>query len=307
MPRFQDQDVIELRGERASLLAAPQFGGRLLKWQVDGREILYWPDAPDWRRPAKIRGGDPLLFPFVARHFVDGQPGRWRDAQGTVRELPIHGFARDQPFTAEVDDDGLGLRMRLDDSDATRPGYPFSFEFEVHYRLAGTALEVSLTTHNSGPQALPYYAGHHFYFALPAALRPSTTLSLPPARRQRQEADGSLSSSEADSSVASLDDGSLIDCFHVLQGGTARLVRMKSAGTEPAIEIELDPEGIEAVPGVSDVPWFAVTTWTESAASDFYCIEPWLGLPNAISHGVGLRWLASGATERASCRLRVSS
>jgi len=49
-----------------------------------------------------------------------------------------------------------------------------------------------------------------------------------------------------------------------------------------------------------------VTTWTEKPDSDFYCIEPWLGLPNAIHHGEGLRHVAPGATEIAVCRLDAS-
>ena len=48
------------------------------------------------------------------------------------------------------------------------------------------------------------------------------------------------------------------------------------------------------------VPWYAVTTWTMEPTSDFYCIEPWLGLPNAIHHDEGLRWLGAGATEIAT-------
>jgi galactose mutarotase-like enzyme len=51
------------------------------------------------------------------------------------------------------------------------------------------------------------------------------------------------------------------------------------------------------------VPWYAVTTWTQSADSDFYCIEPWLGLPNAIHHGEGLRRIDPGKTEIATCVL----
>jgi aldose 1-epimerase len=53
--------------------------------------------------------------------------------------------------------------------------------------------------------------------------------------------------------------------------------------------------------------WYAVTTWTEGPDSDFYCVEPWLGLPDAIHHGQGLRWLQPGQTEEALCRLSVSA
>jgi galactose mutarotase-like enzyme len=53
------------------------------------------------------------------------------------------------------------------------------------------------------------------------------------------------------------------------------------------------------------VPWYAVTTWTEAADSDFYCVEPGLGLPDAIHNGMGLRWLEPGQTEAATLRINV--
>jgi galactose mutarotase-like enzyme len=49
-----------------------------------------------------------------------------------------------------------------------------------------------------------------------------------------------------------------------------------------------------------------VTSWTETERSDFYCVEPWLGLPDAIHNGFGLRWLAPGEQERAALRIGVS-
>lgn len=52
------------------------------------------------------------------------------------------------------------------------------------------------------------------------------------------------------------------------------------------IRFELD------LPG--SAPWHAVTRWSESATSDFYCVEPWVGLPDAIHHGQGLRGINQG-------------
>ncbi|HEY4804128.1 MAG TPA: aldose epimerase, partial [Paraburkholderia sp.] len=49
------------------------------------------------------------------------------------------------------------------------------------------------------------------------------------------------------------------------------------------------------------------TTWTLAPDSDFYCVEPWLGLPDAIHTGLGLRWLEPGETQRAELRIRVSA
>jgi len=291
--QFQGQDLLRIGDADCYLLLAPAHGGRLVRWVHQGQDILFWPDDADWSRVARVRGGNPLLFPFIGRHFVDGEAGKWRDRDGTVHALPQHGFARDFPFAvSEVSDSAVSLLLKS--SDATRPGYPYSFDFIATYRLVPDGLEATLATRNTGDRPLPYYAGHHFYFALPHALRAESHLSMPPSARLRQNGDGSLSTPETGDDTYTIDDPRLQDTFHVLRAaGPVRL-----AIPSRTIEIVLND--------ASTVPWHAVTTWTEHDDSDFYCVEPWLGLPNAIGHGQGLRWLDAGTEERATCRLQVS-
>jgi galactose mutarotase-like enzyme len=296
-----EQDILDLSSGASTLRFAPWAGGRLLSWHIDGRAVIHWPDEANWSQPARVRGGNPLLFPFLGRHRVDGQIGKWRDAQGVVRDLPMHGFARDLPFAAQIDDDGRGVRMTLADSEATRTGYPFAFRFEAAYRLADEhTLDVSLTATNTGAEPMPWYAGHHFYFALPHAQRAQTTLELPPSVRRHQLPDGSISAAEPGDAQYTLDEARIIDRFHVLNPTPpAAPVRLIAPGLGRVVSIDLDrPDSL---------PWYAVTTWTEAENSDFYCVEPWLGLPDAIHNGLGLRWLAPGATETATLRIRVDA
>jgi galactose mutarotase-like enzyme len=189
--------------------------------------------------------------------------------------------------------------MTLVDSDATRTGYPFAFRFEAIYRLADAhTLDVTLTATNTGSDPLPWYAGHHFYFALPHTQRAQTTLELPPTQRRYQLADGSISAPEAGEASYRLDETRIVDRFHVLvPTPPASPVRFVAPGLGRCVTIDLNRPG--------SIPWYAVTTWTEAAESDFYCIEPWLGLPDAIHNGLGLRWLAPGQTETATLRIRV--
>ncbi|MGV2289154.1 aldose epimerase [Trinickia sp. YCB016] len=299
MPQFQQQEILEITQGDALLRIAPQAGGRLLSWQIGGVPVIHWPDSADWSQPARIRGGNPLLFPFLGRHRVDGRIGEWRDPAGVVRELPMHGFARDLPFAATVDADGHGVRMTLTDTEATRAAYPFAFRFEAAYRLVDPqTLDVELTVTNLGDAPLPHYAGHHFYFTLPHALRGETTVELPPTSRQHQQADGSISAPEPGEPSYQLDDPRIHDRFHCLSGVPAQPVRLVSPSLRRVVEIDLQRPG--------SVPWYAATTWTEADTSDFYCVEPWLGLPDAIHNGLGLRWLAPGKTETAALRIAVA-
>ncbi len=298
LARFQQQDLLRIGGADTFLLLSPAHGGRLVRWVCGGRDVLYWPDGADWTNAAKIRGGNPLLFPFIGRHFVEGNAGQWRDATGVVRALPQHGFARDLPFavTAWSDD---AVTLSLASSPATRAGYPFDFVFEVAYRLLPDALEATLRITNTGSAPLPCYAGHHFYFALPHAARGACALTIPPAQRQRQRPDGSLSAAEQGDTDYRLDDARLQDTFHVLpETAPQGSVTLAMPGGR-TIAIDLDMVG--------SVAWHAVTTWTESEHSDFYCVEPWLGLPDAIHHGQGLQWIAPGERMSASCRLRLAT
>src|ERR1700687_1370585 len=77
----QPEDILEITSDDAVLDLAPRAGGRLMTWRVGGEPVIFWPAAPDWSNFVKIRGGNPLLFPFLGRHFVDV-----RSASGAIRK-----------------------------------------------------------------------------------------------------------------------------------------------------------------------------------------------------------------------------
>ncbi|HUB67497.1 MAG TPA: hypothetical protein VL981_08440 [Candidatus Methylacidiphilales bacterium] len=295
---FQNQPSFELTNSTDRVIVAPGHGARVLQWGRKGREIITWPNDADWSRNLKVRGGNPILFPFVARHFVDEKNEFWRDADGTVRPMPQHGFARDAHFSVVEGEAEDTLRMRLTDSEETRAFYPFVFQFDVVVSLLPESrLEIRFETTNRGDLSLPYYAGHHFYFAMPHRERVDWTLHIPCASWGRQRPDGSIAEEETKSELVCLGDTAAIDRFQIKPlGAKATLLHRDK---QRRLVFELKPPG--------SVPWYAVTTWTQTPESDFYCIEPWLGLPNAIHHGLGLRRLAPGQTEIASCILDGSA
>jgi len=288
--------VWQISNGASRVLIAPDYGARLLNWEINEQPIIYWPEQADWDKLAGTRGGNPILFPFVARHMVDSVIGRWKDKEGVVRELPMHGFARDMAFEVMEDPDPHTLRMRITSTASTRIYYPFDFIFDVIYRLTETQLAVRFETTNSGDEPLPYYAGHHFYFAVPHEERAAWQLTLPCRRWGHQSPDGSVHFEQATQTRFTLNDASLIDRFQ-LDFESNKIVLQHSQSTRKVI-LNLQSD--------STVPWYDVTTWTEKLDSDFFCIEPWLGLPNAIHHGHGLRMLAAGKIEVASCSISVS-
>ncbi|MEM1060161.1 MAG: aldose epimerase [Verrucomicrobiota bacterium] len=292
---FQGHEVLELTNGAGRALFAPQAGGKLLTWQVGGATVIPWPDDADWEKVASVRGGNPLLFPFIARHYVNGQLGYWKNATGQVFQLPMHGFARNSEFKV-VECGEAVIRMRLAGNAKTHPGYPFAYQFDAVYELIDNRLRATLEITNPGDDPMPYYAGHHFYFHVPHGDRGQWEVVCPCKEWGTQDERGEIHTRPAEGEVLSLADGGIVDRFQIQP--TADEITLRNASTGAAAVIRLDAGG--------EVPWYAVTTWTQREDSDFFCVEPWLGLPNAIHHGMGLRYLSPGQTETAICELEAT-
>ena len=84
---------------QSTFLAFPEKGARLMNWNLtlgDGsvRDVIFWPELPALDDFAKVKGGNPILFPFCGRTFDRGEIFHWRAADGVRRPIPIHGIAR---------------------------------------------------------------------------------------------------------------------------------------------------------------------------------------------------------------------
>jgi len=288
--------TVVLTAGGAELEVAPGAGARLMRWNVAGRPVLFWPAAADWAQPAKIRGGNPLLFPFIARTFLDGKIGFWRGPDGVVRPAPMHGLVRAACFDVESLSSER-IAMRIVSNEPMAEAYPFPFVFRVEYRLEDAGLAVAFSVENTGAEPMPWSVGNHFYFSVPAAERGAWELICPCRQLARQTADGAIVAEPPLAPGGTLSDPDLVDLFHV--GPPRRGVVLRHGGDGRAVHFDLEPdeEGREA--------WWAVTTWTETPESDFYCVEPWSALPDAVHNGQGLRWLKPGRRETLRLRLRT--
>jgi galactose mutarotase-like enzyme len=115
---------------------------------AQGRDWLWDGDERWWK------GRAPILFPMVG---VPNGGGRFG---GVLYPLPKHGFARDHVFAliAHADD---AVTYRLEDSDASRAGYPFAFNLDVTHRLEGTTLTTTVVATNRGDEPMPAGFGFH--------------------------------------------------------------------------------------------------------------------------------------------------
>ncbi|MEC7610049.1 MAG: aldose epimerase [Verrucomicrobiota bacterium] len=280
----------------SSFFADPEKGARLIGWNIrmsDGtyRDVIYWPVNVGSTPFSKIRGGNPILFPFAGRSFHKGQVGYWRDGQGTVRPMPRNGFARNSHFELTSATE-RGFIAELRPEAAAIEAYPFDYTFKVCYEFTDIAFTVYLTLENHGEQVLLWSAGHHFYFTLPwheGLTRKDYRYQVPAKKCFTHAPDGSLQNVikgwEKDLSFGNLENSDRI--YTRLTGDT---FRFGPNGGEEDIGIRFlnDESTLSA--------WNSFLVWTESPESAFYCIEPWMGPPNSSEHGKGLHAVNAGSS-----------
>ena len=109
----------------------------------------------------------------------------------------------------------------------------------------------------------------------------------PAAQHLRQDAAGRLAAAPGPGVETTLADRTLLDLLHTGLRGNEAVFGEKGRPGDIAVRL-----GSEKRPPADAT----FVTWTESADSPFYCVEPWLGLPGAAGHGRGLQFVPPGQT-----------
>lgn len=132
------------------------FGAQLSRLRDGAGRDLLWDG-----NPAVWAGRAPVLFPIVGT-----LAGGSYLFESKRYALSRHGFARNMPFET-VTATGAAAVFRLRATDATRAVYPFEFELDVRFALAGAELSVTATVRNVGERELPASLGFHPGFRWP--------------------------------------------------------------------------------------------------------------------------------------------
>jgi len=279
----------------STYLVRPELGARLMNWNLrmaDGsfRDVIHWPDAADFDNFAKIRGGNPILFPFSARTFHKGKITYWKDQNGEVRPMPQHGFSREGQFEL-IEMTEAGFAAKLVPNDTAREAYPFDYSFVVRYAFSDVSFKVYLELTNHDQQPILWSAGHHFYFSLPwheALSRKDYRFEIPAKKGFTHAPDGSLLPIKPYTPQGSFDDPAVCDRIHTRLNGDQAVFGPNGGEEDVGIRILGDSTTYST--------WNAFVTWTEKPDSPFYCVEPWMGPPNSPEHGKGLHAVNPGET-----------
>ena len=152
---WQGLPAIALRLNQGDSCLVSLQGAQVLSWISNDQERLFLSPLAAHDGKTAIRGGIPVCFP----QFNQRGP------------LVKHGFARLMTWTADeaqaLGHDGVQLKLRLKDTEATRAVWPHEFEAVLTVQLTPAQLRVELAVHNRGAQDLLFTAALHSYLRVP--------------------------------------------------------------------------------------------------------------------------------------------
>jgi len=228
----------------------------------DGRDLLWNGDAAVWA------GRAPLLFPIIGEL-----------AGGTFRvgakeyKLPRHGFARNSAFQL-VSASSTAATFRLSASDATLPVYPFAFQLDVSFALAGATLAIKSSVRNPGGIPLTASVGYHPGFRWPLPYGQPRDAHFIEFERdegafiRRLDAHGLLAPAGQPTPVVNrrlvLDDALFRDDVVIFDNLRSHSVTY-GAAAGPRLRVDYP-----------DATYLGI--WTKPGNAPFICIEPWRGI-----------------------------
>lgn len=216
--------------------------------------------------PAVWKGRAPILFPIIGE-LAGGQ----YSLAGRSYRLPRHGFTKDKLFEL-VNATAAEAQFRLRSDEKTLPVYPFDFELDIAFALAGPALTVTATIRNCGDADMPASFGFHPALCWPlpyGSLRSDHAIRFEqdePAPIRRLDDKGLLLETPAPTPV----EGRTLRLRDELFVNDALIFdRLQSRqlwyGGRTGRQLRLD---------FPDTPYLGI--WTKPGA-EFICIEPWHG------------------------------
>lgn len=128
-------------------------GAELKSYIADGKELMWCADEKYWGKTS------PFLFPMI---------GNLRNGKTVIdgKEYSIskHGFARDNEFTVESNDEKTVV-FSFESNPDTLKSYPFEFKITITYTLSEDNLEIRYKVKNNSKTDMYYCIGGHPAFA----------------------------------------------------------------------------------------------------------------------------------------------
>jgi galactose mutarotase-like enzyme len=269
------------------------------------------------------QGRAPWLFPAVGRSYsphalaealrTGKRPADFDWVQGrTIFPMPIHGFAMSRPWKAQraaADESSAVVECELCDDAATRSFYPFGFTLRMTAQISDGKLQTTVRVHaardNDAP--MPFCLGNHISVRAPLT-----------GNRQFEEVK-ILAATDAVKSPTPLGLAGARSTLPLRKEMTLADARLHSLIVGPfapdnASVKMIDPSGLslevtqrEVDGGSKKAPAdaFHFVFWSVPE-ENFFCPEPWLGLPNALNTKRGAVLLCAGDSFTWEMTVRVA-
>lgn len=276
----------------------PELGAIVSSLTIGGHELLYQQTFFWDRHAERTRGGLPLAFPVCGRLERNGVAGAYQ-YYGRIYHLKNHGFSMRVPWTVTECGREDEVVVRLTETDETLGIYPFAFEIVLRFRAEPSQFVVEQTYANTGDRPMPYYAGFRPYFLTPHAGRGkgTTMVDFRPVRQlvYNERLTDIITKTPPPSFPASVSDPAINETL-------TRVGEDKKAtlAFPDGMTVHMLAEGVE---DRNMFPYVQLYTVPEKP---FFCIEPWMGFPNALNTVCGARWLTPGQSEHGVLRIWTS-
>lgn len=271
----------------------PDRGALVTKLRLGDTEILWMPNDFSPEQSSWPGGGLPICFPFAGRVWASGNLYHY-NLKGTTYPMPLHGFAFASSFQQSTLEKNSATLV-LVDSPGSRQLYPFAFSLSLLFTLEETALVVKATIKNSSQTTddMPVALGWHPYFNL----EKSDVATLSASSRQYHVVTP-VGAAGKRSETSQL--GPKPWSIHQPLFNSLILTDLESAKASLTAEKQPRPIHLESGPK-GRFPHLVL--WSNQL-NQFYCVEPWMSLPDAVATHSGCHWLKPG--DSLDCWMKIS-
>jgi galactose mutarotase-like enzyme len=255
----------EDRSIKAEIL--PDYGGMVVRLQVDGHDVLYFDETGITDSPL-TSGGIPVLFPFAGKTKNDTY-----EIGGKKFYMPMHGLVKNRSFAIkDLSGSSITLWIKEDETILSR-NYPFFHTLEITYQIKKDTLVITARVENHSQQPMPHAIGWHPYFKASDGKQIKLTHYM-----EIHYDYVHLKDFEAPESIELNKDWD--DVFCQPQRGEYSLVNT------------LDGYKVRCI---MDKAYRTIVVYTGKPGS--VCVEPWCGIPDSIHNGRMLEWIPAGKSK----------
>ena len=237
-------------------------GAELIRLEKDNQNYIWTVNETYWNKTS------PILFPIV---------GRLKNDAYTIAdkkyELPRHGFARNFEFQI-LNQTENSVVFVLESNSETLKNYPFEFQLQLEYELAGNELKMNYSVENRSEVTMPFSIGAHPAFAIEDSF-----------------SDYSLQFNEAEEFVSyELENEQFSNSFRKINSENGQINLNYSLFEKDALVFKhlksnelilLNKNKPVLSVQFEGFPYLGI--WTKPNAP-FLCIEPWCGLADNVNH-----------------------